>query len=747
MTYQKIQELNRVITDQDIVEMGGIGAYLTTEESHKSGPLLVDNSFYPINGKNFKIGDIHNDSATGVNYSTWTLVDGTGDPIEPIQTVFVVQGSNALPPSKERDAVDDANLSSGITPEQYQLTLDEFNRINLEREKVGLPRITDVTGNSLGGGVANYIGYHTDGVNIVSLNPATVPNPPEGQNDDVISVISTDDVLNMLQSGVGYAKSGVQYTANGFGWGTKSLEGKSLAEIMTVAVTYGHTGYDEDRTGLGYQLDNLGLSTSLLTGNLLVEKVSAGDNLPVYIDANAIRNLISSLQTKGNNQLETIRQGLENVNTTAVTENADLDKRSKELIDYFNNYINTALHGWGWLLIDTSDDKLKELNWMVDDVGAFLRKIRFFLQPLTYLEKGLSLASHIPLIGNIFKEIASCVKKVNESITYMEAIPSNIIFTYSALVNLKSTITRDVPELFKSAHAGNNDGIPIAIRDYSNVLKDVNYPLIKAQYNNFLLTAVGIANSLEAMDEGLSSNLQNLNVVQTDTTELEKKLDAALSTPEAIQAAKILSEKEIQLNKNFETFNENIAQNIKILSETIGELVKGIKALLEVCEGILQLLRNIVRLIELCWTKEKEALDVLGLGFILEPLATFASDVRGTFQSGVDALDSLANSDDLRNATHICEDLSSGTAAYNLIQNVKPVVNLAIFSDSSMITVQTSAKAAQSLSRTLQQEFSALMEEISEESLVQGIRDLKEGSWNMSRNFAKLESHLDVLAF
>lgn len=113
--------------------------------------------FHSIPGMNFKIINYKKDSKTGLNAAVVQKNDTN-------EYSIIYVGSHDA-----KDWKEDAKLVTAITPPQYKAALNYYKEMNKKYN------IQFVAGNSLGGGLANYVALNDPNVTSVTLDPAPVP--------------------------------------------------------------------------------------------------------------------------------------------------------------------------------------------------------------------------------------------------------------------------------------------------------------------------------------------------------------------------------------------------------------------------------------------------------------------------------------------------------------------------------------------------------------------------------------------
>lgn len=149
-------------SDVDLLELGGYWAYKYKQ--------LVINQKIVVNQKEYTVIDIH-DNENGNGLEAITVIDGEG------QVSIIYVGTN---PDQLEDRQTDAGLLTQGTPEQFLDAVKYYEEMEQKiREHNAIYNtkyeIKYVGGNSLGGGLANYVASRFPGLFSVTLDPAPLP--------------------------------------------------------------------------------------------------------------------------------------------------------------------------------------------------------------------------------------------------------------------------------------------------------------------------------------------------------------------------------------------------------------------------------------------------------------------------------------------------------------------------------------------------------------------------------------------
>lgn len=168
--------------DINLIELAGFHAY---RPESLVGLIIV-------NGTEFEVMNVITDIEIGLDAFTVQNTN-TGD-----YTVVYV----GTDPNSSEDIKTDLKLLRDTPPAQLEEGLKYFDDMET---KFG--PISSITGNSLGGGTANYVAVERPEVKAVTLNPAPLPSGVIDQNatyDNMTNYMSQYDVLTLGMKAIGF---------------------------------------------------------------------------------------------------------------------------------------------------------------------------------------------------------------------------------------------------------------------------------------------------------------------------------------------------------------------------------------------------------------------------------------------------------------------------------------------------------------------------------------------------------------
>nr|WP_228467320.1 hypothetical protein [Listeria seeligeri] len=163
--------------DTDLIELSGKWVY-----KHP----LKDRSLY-INGTLYKVKEGEYNTASGLDYM---VVENT----QTGELSMVFEGTQG-----GKDIVTDGTIPGSIPNTQLKAANEAYKK---ENKKYG---IKNVSGNSLGGGLANYVACNNEDVRSVTYNPAILPEGDYDKNNPrITNYVSEYDSLTLGERGMGY---------------------------------------------------------------------------------------------------------------------------------------------------------------------------------------------------------------------------------------------------------------------------------------------------------------------------------------------------------------------------------------------------------------------------------------------------------------------------------------------------------------------------------------------------------------
>lgn len=469
-TDERVSQTNAT-TDKDLVQLAGDHAYKYVESPNR----------ITVNGKNFKVIDSHYDTSSGLDALTVRNVDS-----KEVSVVFV--GSDQL----KGDWVD-TNLNLIGDSEPQQLT-DAKNYFEQMEEKHG--PIQHVTGNSLGGALANRVGIEYSNVKSVTLNPAMLPGglvDPAKNYSNITNYQSEYDVLTHVQEAINY-----EHRVPGTNYNIRN------GLPIFSAIASNHTGYvPKDKNGEytlevgtkgkpGHGFIHVGADDHIVMSIWSGASLHAGTNVPIDIRvgdmkilADGIKNdiagrislageytsnaiaIVNDEHERFNERVTTLQEELYNLLDSLV---ADPLFKGASGVGYAINTVINGLIG----VLDFAESKLRFLNIVLNSA------------PAEFIESALSIDISVE---TIFAPARKLLTHVTDEVDRLIAGIDNVIDT-------------DIPAAFQGGKEMFVDAIAGELHAHYQVVEESKDGLL-AQVKGYEDQVSGVAAAFQHVDNDL----------------------------------------------------------------------------------------------------------------------------------------------------------------------------------------------------------------------------------------------------
>ena len=459
----------------------------------------------------------------------------------PYETAVIFEGS-----VQADDWYNDSQLASGAEPAQFNKAVrvfDEFQKkiSSGQFSGYGIPinNISYVAGNSLGGGLANYVATQRNNLSSVTINPSVIP---EGtgiiSNSQYTNYISDNDPLNNSQEGTGLKEGRVPGNQISIHSG-----GPSASDIVR-----SHQGRNKEGEGEAH----LKLPKNLLTGNA----IGNGETIEINPES-----------------LDKLNNGITERISVVANVSKDLEGSRGSLTDFNNN------------LESRKEQVLGQERQVILD--AFLAGLTISVDK--FVEKGL---------WNILKEFTethidfyATIMLVNDEIDAVDLCLKNF------LIELDQELHEEVPKLFSGYSYV--DGTPDKLIEYIDIINgnvsiyNNNLETFKTHITNVKKSFVNSDNSYFTQTEGSYSS-EYIDINMDDKTienakkilelQFEEKIgDFSIKMDEFVKKwAGVIVEK---LQKLYDTVDGHIGIEILVNGEPerkLNEAMTYVKALIEI---------------------------------------------------------------------------------------------------------------------------------------------------------------------
>ncbi|SHN24400.1 SA1320 family protein [Gracilibacillus kekensis] len=331
-------------SDSDLVELAGYQAYIINENTR----------IITVNDSKYRVLNTKEDRNTGLNAHTVMNLNTENE----VTVVFV--GTDA---TQIEDIKTDFFLLSDTNVPQLEAARLYYEEMD---KKYG---VDSVTGNSLGGALANRVGVEYPEVRTVTYNPALLPKhqvEADKEYDNITNYFGEYDVLtgSLISLGLDDRIPGAKHEIHN---GIPSGAGP----FGTVASN--HTGYLRDTNGQYYEIRSEGgpgsgkiyidadehIVTSIWTGQPLY----GGDNHLIDITPGTLEVLANGLENSVISRLAKVKDYLGNAMEIIVAERAKRKKRITIMQEAFDDIV----------VEEIGDAIFGDITWMGNMLKAELR--------------------------------------------------------------------------------------------------------------------------------------------------------------------------------------------------------------------------------------------------------------------------------------------------------------------------------------------------------------------------------------
>ncbi|MBC6309994.1 hypothetical protein HCJ66_10610 [Listeria sp. FSL L7-1582] len=611
--------------DNDLVELGGSSVY---KNPIVNAEISINNNSYKVLNTNYK-GAAGLDAMTVANIKTGEIsivYQGTHG----IDDVF----TDASLPGRNIDAqLAAANEYYDEMNEKYRNNPITLRQEDGEMKKFPAEGVTNVAGNSLGGGLANHVAIQNQGVYSVAFDPAILPYTPDsGKSKYITNYMSQYDPLTLGELGLGYDARlpGKQVTMySGLPW--------------FVALSENHTGYTakgEYTIGkpgdVGYGKIKIGADDFLAVspwGNVLAKNYG-GSGTKIKIDPDTLTVLATSLTAHTLVQLKDAKNYLDNSVDIVNHEGHKLDDRVGTLKDDFDMMLKDTAFGKIFL-----------------GAGAYEQLRNDFEKDYPIFTTAVDVMQRIrttPVISDILDFILTNSFTVIDTLLKLPMLLGDIVLKAEDIIDHIGGIkSQAVPKLFVNIDSQFFDGIVEELTKHYAII-DTNKDKMELQVSNFRDQVTAVKDVMETADKNASlgiydevnSGPSTVKVMMEDSPYLKKGMTV----------------RQNQIDTNFKAFSTSISLSMKPLLRNLGSTINQANIAID---DILRNLRTIVAAVS--------AVDI--------PIVSFDDDLRETLRSLERTLNGIKQS--AEGAHQAVTDLESGFE--NVLTNFKPYIDTALF--------------------------------------------------------------------
>lgn len=555
---REIPTINVTHDDKDLVQLAGYHAY---KEYEKDDEIQV-------NGKVFLVEHVVNDPSTGLDALTvrniTPLTEG-GNENHDGELIIVYVGSDQLVGDWINTNI---NLIGETEPAQLEAAVAYFDYIEEELEE----EISSVTGNSLGGALANRIAIDRPDIKAVTLNPAMLPKEMVDPNNDYSNITnyqSEYDILTHVQQAIKYDDRvpGMNYHI------------KNGLPIFS-AISSNHKGYvdkiDSDADGNftieigsknepGHGFIHVGADDHIVTSIWTGAPLHGFSSVPIRINLAEMFMLADGLKNNVAGRLmlagEYIENAVDIVNSESEKFNLRISKLQETLHNLLNNLVGDPLfRGISGIgnAIKTAIDGLISLLDLAEEKTLFLNSI-LNSAPAEVIESIFSLDISVEtLINPVRKYLEDLKDKIDQFIEQKEKL-----------------IKKDIPAIFKGGKDMFVDAVVGELDAHYNIVHKNKVALLK-QVNGYGQQVQGVAEVFENLDHDLSVSIQYNTLLPDDRKVIQAASNFCI--PPSPYLERNLKLKEIQV----EIAHSTIKRAVTVI---LSEILSGAKFILLLVES------------------------------------------------------------------------------------------------------------------------------------------------------------------
>ncbi|UXH43327.1 hypothetical protein N5C46_16745 [Rossellomorea vietnamensis] len=662
----KLEKVNTKNNDKNLVELAGLHAYKGAE----TGDILtVNNEVYIV--MDSKYGDI-----TGLD--AMTVINDT---TKEVSIVYV--GTDAAADNGKQDLLTDAQLLSDLTLPQLEAAQEYYNKMNKKYESLG--GVKSVTGNSLGGPLANSVAIEHPEVKSVTLNAALLPKgmaDPNKSYDNITNYFTNYDVLTgtLIALHLDSRIPGKRYDI--------STGIPQIGDKFNI-LKNNHTGYTDGgkyvigidgEPGYGkiYDEADAHIMTSIWTG----EPLYGGHSDRIEINRDNLNLLAEAMQGDVSERLGHAQEYLIHSEEIAQHEGDRHSERLSRLQmifeDSFENLIGNPL----FIGITTTSHRLTSeidhLISLVDMAENASRSLNGVLNspPAELVEH---LFNRSISVESIFGQARSQLLEFKGGITNLTGFLQNILH-------------KEIPQLFSGGKETLED---VLVNDILAHYKIINHNTAKLNSNiaEFKQQVSDLGTNFGERDASLSASISSGASVQHTVT-MPKKNDYILQTSDHMLIG--MKVKEVILEGSFESFKGASHGLLLPLLGTLTGIAFAIENTLEMISAQIKGAMNI-------------ALSGTVPGKIISIFSDFDDKIRSYVSSALEPIDELAGTiEGLRDGL---TRLTIGFPA--LLESFKPYIDSAIFDSTDYANIHLYNVSAMAIHEEMELLFDDIVYQLS----------------------------------
>ncbi|OFG16019.1 SA1320 family protein [Listeria monocytogenes] len=510
--------------DTDLIELSGKWVY---QHPKRGVALKVNGNIY-----NVKVGEYN--KASGLDYMIVENI-ATGE----ISMIF--EGTQGT-----QDFLTDGTLPGSIPNTQLREADAAYKK---ETQKYN---IKNVAGNSLGGGLSNYVASKNDSLRSVTYNPAILPKGTYDKNNPrITNYLSEYDPLTLGERGMGYGNRLP---------GESHILQNNVPWLQTILSN--HTGYDDEGitvNGKKIPIDaDAYLPVGIWSGQVLT---GGGNGQKIDMNPDNIRILANSLRTR---MMEQIKRGQFYLDTAVDLVNNEgnhLDNRTTSLQETFDNLL--AEGEFGGIITSLANyaefrdemEKAKPVSYAAID---FMQRVRT-----------------LPILGEVLDVVSGSFFHALDLLVDIPALVNDLALRTEDMMDQVSKIKMQaIPELFKGINDQYlSDAMVTELKEHYKIL-DENKDLVVKQILTFSSQVTYVSNELEKADKLLSATQKVQSVGAPPATQAY-----VLKESKALKDG--MGKKQRLLDRNFRDFSAKTTNLLMPILSSIRSITNQLKQVIK----------------------------------------------------------------------------------------------------------------------------------------------------------------------
>ncbi|EAC8434179.1 hypothetical protein IT97_10650 [Listeria monocytogenes] len=616
--------------DTDLIELSGKWVYKHPKKGHR---LDVNNTVYIVLEGEY-------DKPSGLDYMVVENLT-TGE----ISMIF--EGT--------QDFLTDGTLPGAIPNTQLREADASYKK---ESQKYN---IKNVAGNSLGGGLSNYVASKNDGIRSVTYNPAILPKGTyDKDNPRITNYLSEYDPLTLGERGMGYGNRLP---------GESHILQNNVPWLQTILSN--HTGYDDAGVtvnGKNIPIDaDAYLPVGIWSGQVLTGR---GNGQKIDMNPDNIRILANSLRTR---MMEQIKRGqfyLDTAVDLVSNEGNHLDNRTTSLQETFDNLL--AQGEFGGIITSLANyaefrDEMEKGKPVCYAAIDFMQRVRT-----------------LPILGEVLDVVSGSFFHVTDFLVDIPVLVNDLTLRMEVMMDHVSKIKMQaIPELFKGINDQYlSDAMVTELKEHYKIL-DENKDLVVKQVLTFSSQVTYVSNELEKADKLLSATQKVQSIGAPPATQ-----GYVLKESKALKDG--MGKKQRLLDRNFRDFSTKTTKLLMPILSSIRSITNQLK----------QVIKSAIRYLEDLQT---------GLSFVKIPFTDRDYQLKEELREYIRKLQEILLT--VRGVGSAVKDMEANLE--HVLAIYRPYIDTALFEDTKFQDVILLNKAATNIFHSAELVFGDIKHQLS----------------------------------